>query len=336
MVWHEPEAGRPRFVTEPPSFASLRALPIVERLRRLQSMDILEKTAKQQVSIVCRFADTTMMIPGDGPVEPAVAISHYLASLIDSPLIQRSTTILQHLVVLEKIFPRCSHWPAVAAVMSGIAQVSPLSPEQAGVHRTSAVDEAALMQEIVRLSQSALRGVRWDQILLRYLSSLLAGIRPAETVRSLIVDSLSFIQVSPEQIIVRIVPVKVKDDKHGKVIYTTPRFVVVDRLWARALAAPVRALALFEQPAMDRDGTALARRFVSDMRAFRRRKGELTALALARSGLEGDGLLEAVRQVLGHAPGSASTIRYLGRALDAARFSRLVQVARDVPLRSGR
>jgi len=252
----------------------------------------------------------------------------YLTRVMQRPTVSRSTTLMWHFRMLQSVWPSVRRSARVAAWMRGLAIVDPLSPERAGRVLERQWNVAAVVQAGERLLEVP---SRQNLLVIQALANMLAGARLTETVRDMALglNGWTVLKGCGRNVILEVAQGRPKDDLVGVQPHLRPKMVQVPVSWLRA--APTRVvMRRGEEEMISRMVAAVVRGAggVASVTAARRAVASSTWAMASGLGLADADAIGVVRDVLGHAPDSASTWRYLPARLGAQARMSLVDLAR--------
>lgn len=329
----DPEVCRPKFDVDVP-VSDLKRRPIVEVMQRFGTRGVLSTTAAHEQATVRAFWRHIGAHERAARWDVDEAICHYLTSVFQRPAVTRFSTIEWHMRVLQHLYgDRRAESAVVKAWFEGLAMQMPVAARQAGVEVARTVDvtgfERWVDEQVERAATSRLAA-----LVLEFAACVMWGMRPSETVRTMARRAPVVVARAGGRVTFRVMPVGLKDDKMQKVVAPRPRFVTVHDEWANVVAslAPAQRLRQTEQQWLFDKAVPMLRRYATDMRAYRRAAAEATRQAatdqrVVEVASRAQQAIETVRDVLGHAPGSRSTMSYVAEAFGLEQQQLMVELA---------
>jgi hypothetical protein len=306
-------------------WAELKQLSAEEVLGWAEAQAVGEEYAAKVRAIMSAVIEVARSVPAPRDIE--VVVLNYLAGVVRRPAVSRVSTVMWHGRVLSTVWPELRRSSRMSAFMKGLCMAQPAAPERAGVE----IERDCDLRSVVAACNVLMTAhTRTNLLAVQAVVNIMAGGRLRETVRAMALGKNQWRrgQEGAGLITIWVDQAAPKDDLEGVQPQLRPKAVAIPVGWLRASPGEVR-LKYEEQESVARTVAALIRGAggVRSVTAARRKVAAETREAVAELGGADLEAMEAVRDVLGHVPNSASTLRYLPERLGRRAQARLAAVA---------
>ena len=332
MLGLRPERALPAWVTRrgrgkwgaEVDWNGVQAMSEDEAMAAVQALAVGEEHAAKVRAVLEALAE----IASAGPSAPVEEVTmRYLVKVMQRPGVTRVTTVLWHWRVLSTFWPTLRRSSRIMAFVTGLMILSPVAPERAG--RT--VERSCDLARVMRACDVLLRvPARINLLVVQAAVNLLAGGRLRETIRAMTRggNAWSVKRMGDGSVCVWISQAEPKDDLKGLQPHLRPKAVVIPEGWLMAAPERIR-MEKGEEDVVARVTGQLVRQEgqVSGVTAMRRMVAARTKHVAEDMGANEEEAIGIVRDVLGHAPGSASTMRYVAERLGRSKEKMLEAIA---------